>query len=86
VADKPWVPANSVFPFKPIGRSIGIFEYQGIVYFDAFFDLSGDDQGRHAGAPKMSNTLGVFVRKQEKTSEICECQMAGTDYPKSDDE
>jgi hypothetical protein len=83
VADRPWLPQNSVFPFRPIGRSIGIFEYRGTVYFDTFFDSTGDDQGRHAGVSKMSNTLGVLVRKNEKTSQICEYQMAGSDYPQN---
>jgi hypothetical protein len=86
VADKSWVPESSIFPFRPIGRSIGIFDYQGTVYFDAFFDTTGDDQGRRAGIPKLSNTLGVFVRKHDKTSEVCELKMAGSNYPTTDDD
>jgi hypothetical protein len=80
VAHSPWVPPDSAFPFRPLGRSIGIFEYRGVVYFDTFFDLTGDDLGRRAGQAKLANTLGVFLRKQGKTSEICEYDMAGHDY------
>lgn len=80
-----WVPASSIFPFRPLGRSIGIFEYRGIVYLDTFFDLSGDAQGKRAGQPNMENTLGVFVRKKQKTEQVCELRMDGTDVPSSDD-
>jgi hypothetical protein len=85
VVDRPWVPKDGVFPFRPIGRSIGIFEYRGIIYFDTFFDLTGDDQGKRAGVPRFANTLGVFLRKHERTSEICEMEMAGTDYSKTEE-
>ena len=84
VVGLPWVSPDSVFPFRPIGRSIGLFRYRDVVYFDTFFDLSGDDQGSRSGQPSLANTLGVFIRKQNATREICEYQMAGSDYPTID--
>jgi len=86
VADKPWVPQNSNFPFRPLGRSIGIFEYRGTIYFDTFFDLSGDSEGARVNERKMENTLGVFVRERGSTRQVCELEMAGDDYPLKDDD
>jgi hypothetical protein len=85
VMDPAAVPKGSVFPFRPVGRSIAIFQYRDRMYFDAFFDLSGDDQGQRRNIPQLANTLGVFVREQKMTREICEYKMAGTDYPAEDD-
>jgi hypothetical protein len=85
VAHSPWVAPDSIFPFRPLGRSIGIFEYRGIIFFDAFFDLTGDSQGQRADQPKLANVLGVFLRKHDKTSEICEYTMTGHDYSTVDE-
>jgi hypothetical protein len=30
--------------------------------------------------------LGVFVRKHDKTREVCELKMAGSNYPTTDDD
>jgi len=81
VAERPWVRRDSVFPFRPVGRSIGIFEYKSVFYFDTFFDLSGDAQGSRSGEPSLANTLGVFERRGGMTREVCEYVMAGADYP-----
>jgi hypothetical protein len=85
VAHSPWVPPGNVFPFRPLGRSIGIFEFRGIVYFDTFFDITGDDQGHRAGQATLANTLGVFLRARKRAREICEYHMTGSDYPKVQD-
>ncbi len=68
--------------FRPIGSSIGIFEYQGTYYFDTFFDGWGDfqDERRIEGAQtknkKIVNTLAVFLHKGGKTRQMCEYLMS----------
>lgn len=84
VAGKSWVPKDASFPFRPIGHSIGIFEYRGTIYFDTFFDASGDANAERAGEAKLANVLGVFVRRDGATREQCEYRMAGHDYPPVD--
>ena len=64
--------------FRPIGRSIGIFEYRHIYYFDTFFDSYGDFQGKRKKDPEIANTLGVFLRRDGITKEICELRW---NYP-----
>ena len=80
-----WLPKDSRFPFRPLGRSIGIFfEYRGVVYLDTFFDLTGDELGERARKPELANVLGVFVRRNGETRKVCELQLYGSDYPTSD--
>ena len=61
--------------FRPIGPTIGIFEYQGLYYFDTFFDWRGDFQNLRQKDEVLSNTLGVFFRQNGKTKQICEYRM-----------
>ena len=63
--------------FRPIGRTIGIFEYDSHYYFDTFFDSYGDFQGKRQNAPDIANTLGVFLRRGGVTKQICEYRWGG---------
>ena len=58
--------------FRPIGRKISIFEYGGLYYFDTFFDSSGDFEGNRQTDPQIATTLGVFLRKDDVTKQVCE--------------
>lgn len=82
VAKSPFYHGKSPFPFRPIGQSVGLFEYRGVIYFDAFFDMSGDEREARSGIPSLANTLAVFERESHKTRKICEFQMIGDDYPR----
>jgi hypothetical protein len=57
---------------RMIGPQIGIFEYQGVFYFDTVFDARGDFTGHRVGDPELLNTLGVFLRKNGETHQVCE--------------
>lgn len=61
--------------FRPIGNSIGIFKYQDLYYFDTFFDSWGDFDGNRQKDINIGNTLGVFLRKDGKTRQVCEYLM-----------
>ena len=61
--------------FRPIGLDVGIFEYNGLYYFDTFFDMWGDFYNRRKNDPEMENTLGVFLRKDGQTQQVCEYHM-----------
>ena len=67
--------------FRPIGRSIGIFEFEGVYYFDTFFDGWGDFDGKRRTVytrhkdENIVNTLAVFLHKDGKTRQVCEYQM-----------
>lgn len=65
--------------FRPIGESMGVFEYQGTYYFDTFFTVS-DFQGQRSNYKNIQNVLGVFKHEHGKTEQICEYLMAGDDY------
>lgn len=58
---------------------MGIFEYDGLYYFDTFLDSSGDFQGRRQKDPRIGKTLGVFLRKDGVTKQECEYRLAVTD-------
>lgn len=58
--------------FRPIGDSLGIFEFEGLYYMDTFFDNWGDFSGNRKESPLISVTLGVFLRKNSKTQQVCE--------------
>ena len=64
--------------FRPIGTSIGIFEYLGLYYFDTFFDSWGDFENRRQRDKNIFNTLAVFQNKDGKTREVCEYLMIET--------
>lgn len=64
--------------FRAIGHSYGVFKYRDLYYFDTFFDNpegSGDFDDRRIGDPRLPNVLGVFLRKQQRTSQVCEYQV-----------
>jgi hypothetical protein len=69
--------------FRPVGLSIGIFEYKGKVYFDTFFDSWGDFENQRQDAEEISNTLGVFIHEANRTRQVCEFHMEGNDYDNS---
>lgn len=58
--------------FRPIGNTLGIFKYDGVYYFDTFFDHWGDFRGLRRTYPWINSTLGVFVRDSSKTRQVCE--------------
>ncbi len=58
--------------FRPIGRTIGIFKYRRLYYFDTFFDSSGDFDNRRQKDPGIGDTLGVFLNKGGATKQMCE--------------
>jgi hypothetical protein len=68
--------------FRPIARSIGIFKYRELYYLDGFFDIWGDAKNERRGRPALANTLAVFRHKDGVSSQICEYQLGGRDYPK----
>jgi hypothetical protein len=64
--------------FRPVGPSISIFKYQGLYYFDTFFDSWGDFQNQRREYADIFNTLAVFLRQAGKTQQICEYLMTET--------
>jgi hypothetical protein len=69
--------------FRPIARSIGIFKYRDLYYFDGFFDIWGDAKNERRGLPALANTLAVFLHKDGVSRQICEYRLSdGRDYPK----
>lgn len=69
--------------FRPIGRHIGIFEFEGKYYMDTFFDTWGDFNGNLRDAPspgqllpakepEIANSLAVFLRRGNETRQVCE--------------
>ena len=67
--------------FRPIGRAVGIFNYQNIYYFDTFFDGWGDFENKRQTVytqsknMQIANTLAVFLHKDGKTRPVCEYLM-----------
>ena len=61
-----------VSQFRPIGTSMSIFEYDGQYYFDIFFDGIGDFNNQRRGEAQLFDTLGVFLRKDNQTHQMCE--------------
>jgi uncharacterized protein len=70
--ERKWVVGSR---FRPIGNSIGIFKYQDLYYFDTFFDSWGDLENERQKDINIGNTLGVFLRKDGKTKQVCEYLM-----------
>ena len=72
--------------FRPIGKRLGIFNVEGTYYMDTFFDdwgdfhdgrrnapeLSHSNPARHSDDPEIANRLGVFLRRNAETSQMCE--------------
>lgn len=71
-------------PFQPVGHFITPFRYNGLTYFSAFFDVTGDDRGLRKGDPRLANVLAVLLRRDHKTRQVCEYRMAGSDFPPAD--
>jgi hypothetical protein len=67
--------------FRPVARSIGIFKYRDLYYFDGFFDIWGDANNERRGQPALANTLAVFLHRDGVSREICEYRLSGRDYP-----
>ena len=76
--DGHWRMADS---FRPAGKSIGIFKYQDIYYFDTFFDGWGDFENKRQTVytqsknMQIANTLAIFLHKNGKTKQVCEYLM-----------
>lgn len=58
--------------YRPVGRSIGIFKYRELFYFDTFIDRPGDFDNRRKHSPRTSETLGVFLHDRGATRKMCE--------------
>jgi hypothetical protein len=58
--------------YRPIGVSMGIFEYLGTYYFDTFFSSWGDFEGKRRTDKNIADTLGVFVNEKGNTRQVCE--------------
>lgn len=71
--------------FRPIGHTMGIFKYQGLYYFDTLFDWRGDFQNLRQNKVELGNTLGVFLRRNDQTKQICEYQMTDNESADSTD-
>jgi hypothetical protein len=60
--------------FRPLGTEVGVLRFRGVTYFDTF--LSGSGMGHsHAerqSAAKLRDTLGVFLRRDHRTQQMCE--------------
>lgn len=61
--------------FRPIGRSMGVFKYQDLYYFDTFFDSWGDIESKRRKNKQIGDTLAVFLHKDGKTKQVCEYLM-----------
>lgn len=61
--------------YRPIGDSIGIFEYRGTYYFDTFFDGWGDFEGKRRKDKHIKDTLAVFLHQHGRTRQVCEYRM-----------
>lgn len=61
--------------FRPIGRSMEIFKYQDLYYFDTFFDSWGDIENKRRKDKQIGNTLAVLLHKDGKTRQVCEYLM-----------
>ncbi|MDE0853759.1 MAG: hypothetical protein OSA97_04985 [Nevskia sp.] len=64
--------------FRPIGTSMSIFKYDGQYYFDTFFDGWGDFKDQRQGDAQLFDTLGVFLRKDDITRQVCEYTVEST--------
>lgn len=58
--------------FRPIGRSLSVFVFEGRSYFDTFYDDWGDLTNHRRDDPQIMNTLAVLKRESGKTDPVCE--------------
>jgi uncharacterized protein len=68
-------PGEQSTAFYPIGQNMGFFKYEGVYYFDTFFDGFGDFEGKRGGDPKSADRLGVFLVRKGAASQVCEYIM-----------
>jgi len=70
--------------FRAIGSSMGFFKFNGKYYLETFFNRTGDFDGRRAETDDLEarqpgtsveDVLGVFLRMNGRTKEVCEYQM-----------
>jgi hypothetical protein len=67
--------------FVPIGPSISVFEFRDVYYFDTYFNPDfGDFYGKRRGDPELDDVLGVFVRQDGHTRQVCEYSQQQTAY------
>jgi hypothetical protein len=66
--------------FRPIGATESVFEYEGLFYFDTFYDDSGlgDYLGERKKDKKLNDTLAVFIRQNHATREVCELYLTNS--------
>lgn len=65
--------------FRPIGRSISIFEYRGTFYFDGFLYGPSSDAAQR-GNPAIEDRLGLFVHEAGITRQLCEYRMKDPEF------
>jgi hypothetical protein len=58
--------------FRAIGKTMGIFVFKGVTYFDTFYAEGGDLENRRDGTPNYRDTLAVLRRAGGKTHLVCE--------------
>jgi hypothetical protein len=59
--------------FSELGSQLGLIAYKNDIYIEAFYSSqSGDFYGNRKGEPDIDRTLGVFLRKDNKTTLACE--------------
>lgn len=65
--------------FRALGRSMGLFQFEGMFYMDTFFDNWGDFLGTRQydpdlaeDDPEIRNRLAVFLRQKGETEQVCE--------------
>jgi len=68
--------------YRPIGTSMGIFEYRNVFYIDTFFDVWGDLENKRRDQPDLGNRLAVILRKGGIARQVCEYEVSGQDYPR----
>ena len=63
--------------FWSVGGVESVFEYEGLFYFDSFYenDGRGDYQGARVQDKKLGDTLAVFIRQKQVTREVCELYL-----------
>jgi hypothetical protein len=69
-----WTRSRSGAALEPIGQEVGILEFKGQYYFNAFsYGPRSFDSGQ--SNPKIADTLGVFLHKDGESRRICEYRM-----------
>ena len=60
--------------FRPLGTEVGVLRFRGVTYFDTFLSSSGQGHSlaERQSAAKLRDTLGVFLRRDHRTQQMCE--------------